>query len=229
MDDKLLYSLVALALGWLLAQGTEWVKVRSRRRTITNGLLDELRDIDQLMVQALLAHQRELQFAVQGALEPRSAAPIGAVLFEQSFGEAAPLLGQSQRLSFATIHNLRVGYNKLLEERRDLVMEAQETVLKSEQTRLQELVARGDQMSEALYRSALEIRWHVRFHLDHPEVPHLDLFGSVHRSYLEFQRDLDRDIEETRLQAKTLSREAMTAPFDERAFNEMAKSFHRSR
>ena len=225
MDEKVLIALVSLGAGWCLSQITDFVKLRWRATRLHDNLLTELLDIDAQLVRNIFSHQREIQFAIQGAMEPLSGIPIEAVIYSNSFGEAAPELNQHQRVSFALIHSMRIGYNKLSEELAEYVKSTQRTHMEEGSSKqIDRSIAIGGEYACALFQNAHKIRWHIRYHLDNSARPVLDAFGPTHRRYLEFLDELQGEVEKVKSAAEGLDRDALLKHFDEDAFNKIGAS-----
>lgn len=104
VDPKILLSLVSVAFGWLLGQGTTLLRDWWAARKLRAALLTELEDIQDQLQRVITIHSRQLQiFGLQG-MEPSAALPIHNMFFRQYFKEAFAHLNRAQRISYQLIH-----------------------------------------------------------------------------------------------------------------------------
>lgn len=224
MDEKVIISLSSVALGWFLAQGAILAKDWWGTRKLKNGLLTELEDIQDQLQRVVQIHARQLQiFALKG-IEPTSALPIQNMFFKQYFKEVFSQLNQKQRISYQLIHatldslnknneDLATFTEKLLEEQR---------VRPDEQLHLSSFNAWGNRVI-ALYKTAMDVRWHIAYHLRNPESPTFDFMGAMHESYLKFEQDLDQEVKDIIEKAKRLKKEEFEKIYDKNAFSKNRK------
>lgn len=71
----------------------------------------------------------------------------------------------------------------------------------------------------SLYKSAMNVRWHIQYHLGHPKAPTFDLMGPMHESYVKFEHDLDQEVKGIIDKAKSLKKEDFERIYDEKAFS----------
>ena len=220
MEEKVVISLISVAVGWLLAQGTAFFKDWWAARKLRTGLLTELEDIQDQLQRVVMIHSRQLQiFALKG-MEPTAALPVQNMFFKQYFKETFSHLNRSQRISYQLIHANLENLNKKNE---DLAKFAEESYkdLKTkpdEQKTLSIIEAWGDRVI-ALYKTAMDVRWHIAYHLRNPKSPAFDLMGPMHESYVKFEQELDQEVKLIIEKAKGLKKEDFERIYDAKAFS----------
>jgi hypothetical protein len=70
----------------------------------------------------------------------------------------------------------------------------------------------------ALYKSTMEVLWHINYHLRNPRKPAHDLMGPMHESYVKFEQDLDDDVKKIIEGAKGMKRDDFEKIYDEGVF-----------
>ena len=219
MDAKVLISLVSVALGWLLAQGAALAKDWWAARNLRRGLLTELEDIQDQLQRVVLIHSRHLQiFALKG-MEPASALPIQNMFFKQYFKEVFSHLNREQRISYQLIHASLDNLNKKNE---DLARFAEDFYKEYRMTPDDKKTGAaievwGDRVI-AIYKTAMDVRWHIAYHLRNPEAPSFDLMGPMHESYVKFEEALDAEVKTIMEQALSLEKEDFLKIYDAKAF-----------
>jgi hypothetical protein len=219
MDSKVLISLVSVALGWLLAQGTAIAKDWWAARKLRQGLLTELEDIQDQLRRVIHIHSRQLQvFALQG-IEPTASLPIQNMFFKQYYKEAFSHLKREQRLSYQLIHASLDHLNKKNEDLAKFSEEVhkEHTTSPDEEKLLTKINVWGDRVI-ALYKTAMDVRWHIAYHLRNPEAPTFDLLGPMHESYVKFEEELDAEVKTILEKARSLQREDFEKIYDPRTF-----------
>lgn len=220
MEEKVVISLISVAVGWLLAQGTAFFKDWWAARKLRAGLLTELEDIQDQLQRVVMIHRRQLQiFALKG-MEPTAALPVQNMFFKQYFKEAFSHLNRSQRISYQLIHANLENLNKKNE---DLAKFAEESYkdLKTkpdEQKTLSIIEVWGDRVI-ALYKTAMDVRWHIAYHLRNSKSPAFDLMGPMHESYVKFEQELDQEVKLIIEKAKELKKEDFERIYDAKAFS----------
>ncbi|MGH8830459.1 MAG: hypothetical protein ACREXV_05130 [Polaromonas sp.] len=219
MDSKVLISLVSVALGWMLAQGTALAKEWWAARKLRSGLVTELEDIQDQLQRVILIHSRHLQiFALKG-MEPASALPIQNMFFKQYFKEAFSRLNREQRISYQLIHASLENLNKKNEDLAKFAEDAYKDLRLSpdEKKKLAIINVWGDRVI-ALYKTAMQVRWHIAYHLRNPATPGFDIMGPMHESYVKFEEELDAEVKTILEKAKGLKMEDFEKVYDSNAF-----------
>jgi hypothetical protein len=220
MEEKVVISLISVAVGWLLAQGTALFKDLWAARKLRTGLLTELEDIQDQLQRVVMIHSRQLQiFALKG-MEPTAALPVLNMFFRQYFKEAFSYLNRSQRISYQLIHANLENLNKKNE---DLAKFAEESCkdIKTQPDDKKTLAITdvwGDRVV-ALYKITMDVRWHIAYHLRNPKSPAFDLMGPMHESYVKFEQELDQEVKLIIEKAKTLKMEDFERIYDAKAFS----------
>lgn len=219
MEEKVVISLFSVAVGWLLAQGTAFIKDWWAARKLRAGLLTELEDIQDQLRRVIMIHGRQLQiFALKG-MELNAALPVLNMFFKQYFKEAFSHLNRSQRLSYQLIHSSLENLNKMNEGLAKFAEESYKD-LKTEpdkQKTLPLFEEWGDRVV-GLYKTAMDVHWHITYHLRNPKSPVLDFMGPMHESYLKFEHELDQEVKLIIEKAKILKKEDFEKIYDAKSF-----------
>ncbi len=221
VSDKALLSIVSIAIGWLLAQGTTLVKDWLNIRRLKNGLLIELEDIRAQLDRMQLHNKRNLQFYALQGIPNEGSLPIQNLFFRQYFKDVFGKLNREQRISYQLIHSLLDTNN---EQQAALVSffeknyEVRHGPANSENAHkvLREF---GDR-AIAAQRGTMKVLWHIEFHLRNREKPGLDFKGPVHESYLRFLEEVEDDIRKTIDGAANLKRDDLEKIYDEKFFRQ---------
>lgn len=215
MEAKVLISLFSVAVGWLLAQGTAFVKDWWAARKLRAGLLTELEDIDAQLQRVVITHSRHLQVYANKGIELSVPIPIHNMFFRQYFKEAFSHLNREQRLSYQLIHSTLESLNakhevieKLLEEFHDA-----HSMSPTDERILSTMNVWGER-TIAAYKTAMVIRWHITYHRRNPKAPAFDFMGPMHESYVKFLQELDDNVKVILEKAKGINREAFERTYD---------------
>lgn len=220
MEEKVVISLISVALGWLLAQGTALIKDWWAARKLKTGLLTELEDIQDQLQRVVLIHSRQLQIFAHKRIEPIAALPVQNMFFKQYFKDAFSYLNRKQRISYQLIHASLESLNKMNEDLATFTEKLYEErrIKPGEEPHLSTFDAWGDRVI-ALYMTAMNVRWHIEYHLRNAESPAFDLMGPMHESYVKFEHELYQEVKDIIEKAKKLKKEDFEKIYDERAFS----------
>lgn len=218
--EPVFISLVSVAVGWLLAQGTALTKDWWAARKLRVGLLTELEDIEAQLQRVVMMHSRQLQIYANKGIEPAVSLPIENMFFRQYFKEAFAHLTREQRISYQLIHSTLDTFNKKSEAISSLLEEfhKQHTTAPDEQRLLATINIWGDRVIAA-YKTAMDVRWHIAYHLRNPQRPTFDINGPMHESYLKFAQELDDDVKLIMEKAKGIKREDFERIYDTKSFS----------
>jgi hypothetical protein len=208
MEEKVVISLISVTVGWLLAQGTAFFKDWWAARKLKAGLLTELEDIQDQLQRVVMIHSRQLQiFALKG-MEPTAALPVQNMFFKQYFKEAFSHLNRSQRISYQLIHASLENLNKKNEDLAEFAEESYKDLRTApdDKKTLSTIEVWGERVI-ALYKTAMNVRRHIEYHLRHPKAPTFDLMGPMHESYVKFEHDLDQEAKGIIDKARKLKKE----------------------
>ena len=105
-DGDTLVKLGAIFLGWLLGEGTRWIREYYRIRNLKKALISELQDCRSQLLRNKLTLRYIIQHSFLG--EPFDIVPakIQTHIFDKYFPEISIYLGSSERISLNSIHNL---------------------------------------------------------------------------------------------------------------------------
>ena len=220
MEEKVAISLISVAAGWLLAQGTVLFKEWLAARKLRAGLLTELEDIKDQLKRVLIIHGRQLQiFALKG-FEPTAALPIPNMFFKQYFKEAFSHLNRSQRISYQLIHASLEALNKKNEDLAKFAEQFYKDIkIAPDDKKILGAIELWGEMVIALYKTAMDVQWHIEYHLTHADAPVFDIMGPMHKSYVKFEHDLDLEVKSIIEKAKLLKKEDFERIYDENGFS----------
>lgn len=219
MDAKVLISLVSVALGWMLAQGTSLARDWWSSRKLRSGLITELEDIQDQLQRVVLIHTRQLQiYAIKG-IEPTAALPIQNMFFKQYFKEAFSHLNREQRISYQLIHTTLENLNTKNEDLAKFTEESYKDLRMSpdDKKTLAIFDLWGGRVID-LYKTAMDVRWHIAYHLQNPDAPSFDLMGPMHESYVKFEQELDTEVKKILEESKNLKKEDFEKIYNGNAF-----------
>lgn len=217
--EPVLISLVSVAVGWVLAQGTAFTKDWWAARKLRAGLLTELEDIDAQLQRVVVMHSRQLQIYANKGIEPAVSILIENMFFRQYFKEAFAHLNREQRISYQLIHSTLDTFNKKSEAIGSFLEEFHKlhTTAPDEQRTLAAINVWGDRVI-ASYKTAMDVRWHIAYHLRNPKSPAFDINGPMHESYLKFEQELDDEVKLILEKAKGIKREDFERIYDPKTF-----------
>ncbi len=219
MEEKILISLVSVALGWLFSQGTVFAKDWWAARKLRAGLLTELEDLEAQLQSVVVMHIRHLQIYANKGMEPAASLPIQNMFFRQYFKDAFSHLNREQRISYQLIHSTLENLNNKHETMAKLLEEFHEkhTTSPDDERTLATINVWGDRVIAA-YKTAMVVRWHIAYHLRNPKTPGFDFKGPMHESYLKFEQELDDEVKLILEKAKGIKREEFERIYDPKTF-----------
>jgi hypothetical protein len=166
MEEKVVISLISVAMGWLLAQGTTFIKDWWAARKLKAGLLTELEDIQDQLQRVVLIHSRQLQFYAIKGMELTAALPIPNMFFKQYFKDAFSHLNRNQRISYQLIHASLEHLNKKNEDLAKFAEESYKDLkLKHDDQKIVSTIEVWGDRVIALYKTAMEVRWHIAYRI----------------------------------------------------------------
>lgn len=101
---KILIAILSIALGWLLAQGTELIKTFLRERKIKKALFIELTDIRDDIGNLKTYYFNLLAEYGCGRVAGGKPVPLSNRIFKNHFDEIAIKLNQTQRRAYEIVH-----------------------------------------------------------------------------------------------------------------------------
>ena len=225
LDEKVLIPLIFVVLGWVLAQGTAMVKDWWTTWKLKRGLLHELEDIKEQMCRVVLIYERKIQIFSHKAIEPSASIEIHNYFFKQYYKEVFARLNRSQRLSYQLIHGCLDNLNKMNEDLGKFIVETYKEIKTTKDIDVisGDFDSYGDRVV-AIYKSAMELKWHIDYHLNNPKNPKLDNMGPMHESYLKFQAELHKRVQEIIEKAKKLKKEDFHKIYDPGFFDRSNRS-----
>jgi len=199
VDEKVGIALISVVMGWILAQVTDFFKKIFMSYFLSyklkKGLLNELVDVKEQTHRIILMYARKLQiYAVRG-VEPTASIPVYNMFFKQYYKDVFSYLNRDQRLSYQLIHGLLDALNKRNEDFINSTAEIYKLLKKTEEN--SEKLSLGDAWGDevtSVFKMAKDLLWHVEYHLKNAKNPTLDISGPMHNSYIEFQKELDKDV-----------------------------------
>jgi len=219
MEEKVVISLISVLVGWMLAQGTTFAKDFWTARKLKKGLLHELEDIKEQLQRVVMIHRRQLQIYALKGMEPTASLPVHNMFFKQYYKDVLSRLNREQRLSYQLIHATLDSLNKKNE---DLAKFSEDLYKELKGSKDNATIGRavglwGDRVV-ALYKTAMDVLWHIEYHLKNAKKPSFDLMGPMHKSYLRFEQELDQGVKTIIDKAKDLKKEDFEKIYDEKLF-----------
>jgi hypothetical protein len=217
---KIVIGLASAFAGWLLAQITSALKTWAQRRKVKNLLLEELADLKREVERVMGFYWRELQLTGAQGIGNGVTSPISNPIFKNYYKDALLGLNQDQRISYQMIHSLVDALNNELAELRKFTSEIQQEHHQTGVTeRIVKLgVAWGDKIKAGHHNCAV-LRWHIRFHLDHPNGPDLSPNTPTHEGYLKYLEQAEAEAERLIQSGKEIPREKFEKVYDPEAFS----------
>ena len=220
MEDKVVISLISVVVGWVLAQGTSIMKDLLNTRKLKAGLLNELQDIEDQLQRVVMIHGRQLQIFGKKGMEPSASLPIHNMFFKQYYKDVFSQLNREQRLSYQLIH---ATLDNLNDKNQNLAKLFEETCKELKETQDQDQIGKAidlwGQHVITIYKTAMDVRFHVQYHLKNPKKPSFDIMGPMHKSYLKYNQEMDKDIKSIIEKAGSLKREDFEKIHDEELFD----------
>ncbi|UJQ27772.1 hypothetical protein [Lysobacter gummosus] len=199
---KVLIALASIALGWLLAQGTELVKSKFKARRIKKALLTELTDLRVHLERTRLSCMRGLQvFAIMG-IQPAVTVKLSHRVFESQYVNAFVELTHAQRNSYELTHSMIDSVNSSIDGLIDFLEGVDMADLPPAKRDKAQLEKWG-RLLKAHYLTIRSAQWHVEFHLANRRNPDLGLIDSpAHKLFVEsdeqFREEIVRIIEKAK-------------------------------
>lgn len=201
-------SLVSVTLGWFLAQGSDLVKGWISNARLKNSLLQELEDLKEELKRTSLIYERKLQIYSLKGIEPSVPLKLSNYFFNNYYKDIFAKLNREQRLSYQLIHSHISSLNKGFDELARVTSKCQESsrskVVKGSDTNS---IEKSGSYIIAQYKNVMDVLWHIEHHLRNPRKPDLSLFEKTHDNYLQFQTEVDKNINDIIAKAKDLQRE----------------------
>ena len=220
LDEKVVISLFSVVVGWLLAQGTTFLKDWWAARKLRAGLLTELEDIQDQLQRVVMIHSRQLQIFAYEGMEPVAALPVHNMFFKQYFKEAFLHLNRTQRISYQLIHANLEDLNKKNEDLAKFAEESYDDLkTKPDKQKALSIIERWGDRIIVLYKTARCVCWHIAYHLRNPKSPAFDIMGPMHESYVKFEQELDQEVKLIIEKAKTLKKEDFEKIYDAKVFS----------
>lgn len=219
MEKSVVISLVSVVVGWVLAQDTALTKDVYLSWKLKRGLVGELADIMEQLQRVTTSYRRQLQvFALRG-IEAAVPIAIPNLFFKQYYKDVFDRLNREQRLSYQLIHGTIDRLNSENEQFLNFTRALAENLRHSKEPEEVERAVDlwGDRVM-ALFKTACDSMFYIDFHLKNQKRPVLDFKGPMHRSYLQFAEEVQREIQNVIEGAKKLKREDFEKIYDEKHF-----------
>ncbi|MGR8981095.1 MAG: hypothetical protein ACU84H_13515 [Gammaproteobacteria bacterium] len=194
-------------------------EIGGQQKKLSKGLLNELEDINDQLNRVIKIHSRQLQIFSLKGMEAITSLPIQNFFFKHYFKDAFPHLNREQRISYQLIHASLEELNRKNEDLYKFVDQYHSEVILSpnDDKTLQIINSWGDRVI-VLYKTAVEVRWHILYHLKNSNYPTFDFMGPMHESCVKFCRELDENVKVIIEEGKTLKRKDFETIYDPSKF-----------
>ncbi len=219
-DNKVFISLISVAAGWVLAQGTALTRDFYIAWKLKRALLKELEDIREQLERVAVAYLRNLQFYALRGIENSVPNGVPNLFFKQYYKEVFYRLNREQRLSYQLIHGT---IDRLNADSDDHLKFSKATAEKLRHSEDQEEFDRAVDLSGdrvmALYSSARDAIFYIDFHLRNQRCPKWEFHGPMHKSYLQFVEKVRQEMNDVIEAAKgKIKREDLEKIYHENMF-----------
>jgi hypothetical protein len=218
--DKVVIALIAVVIGWVLAQGTVLFRDFYRSWRLKRALLEELEDLREQLERVVISYSRQLQVYALNGIEPATPNALPNLFFKQYYKDVFYRLNRQQRLSFQLIHGT---IDSLNEGNKDISSFIRATLakvneLQKNQGELEATIEDWGNRVKALYYTARDAMFYIDFHLRNRKNPKLDFRGPMHKSFLRFNEEIKQEIENVIVDARKLKREDFEKFYDDKFF-----------
>jgi hypothetical protein len=219
-DNKIVIALIAVLVGWVLAQGTALFMDFYRSWRLKRALLEELEDLREQLERVVMSYRRQLQMYALNGIEGATPHALLNLFFKQYYKDVFYRLNRQQRLSFQLIHGTIDSLNEGNKELLSFLGATQEKLneLQKDQGELEGTIEDWGNRVKALYYTARDAMFYIDFHLRNPQNPKLDFRGPMHKSYLRFNEEVKQEIENVIVDARKLKREDFEKFYDDKFF-----------
>jgi hypothetical protein len=208
MDEKVLIALISASVGWALAQGTALAKERWNIWKLKKGLFYELQDIKDQMQRVVMLYARQLQIYALNGMEPAAALPIHNFFFKHYYKDVLSSLNREQRISYQLIHATLDGLNKKSEDFAKFTEDLYKNLKgATDQATIGKAVELWGDRVVSLYKTSMDVLWHLEYHLKHANRPSYEVTGPIHESFLKYEEELDQEVKTIIEKAKSMKRE----------------------
>ncbi len=220
LDNRVVIALIAVVIGWALAQGTVLVRDFYRSWRLKRALLEELEDLREQLERVVISYRRQLQVYALNGIEPAIPNALPNLFFKQYYKDVFYDLNRQQRLSFQLIYGTIDSLNEGNREISNFIRATSEKLkeLKKNKDEFDSTVEDWGNRVKALYYMARDAMFHIDFHLRNRKSPVLDFLGPMHQSYLRFNEEVKLEIENVIVDARKLNREDFEKFYDDKLF-----------
>ena len=156
MSAELILPLVGVILGWILGEGTHWLREVFRRRRLRKALLVELEDLGSWLDRARRENETALRATANLKLPASLSLAIPTHVYDKYFAEISPWLSRSERFSYASIFGLVREINGRYAQAGEWISESTE-----DNFRIREV----HRALVSAYENTETARWQVQYHL----------------------------------------------------------------
>lgn len=220
LDNKVVIALIAVVVGWVLAQGTALIIDFYRSWRLKRGLLEELEDLREQLERVVLSYRRQLQVYALNGIEPAIPIDLPNLFFKRYYKDVFYRLNRQQRLSLQLIHGTVDSLNERNKEQLNFMRAKMEKLneLKKNQDELEAAIEDWGNRVKGLYYTARDLMFYIDFHLNNRKSPKLDFQGPMHKSYLRFNEEVKQEIKNVIVDARKLNREEFENFYDDKFF-----------
>lgn len=218
-EPKLLFTLVSVFTGWLLAQSSGIVKDWLHKKKVVKCLLEELLELQTELERTLLIYSRGLQIHALKGIDNSGPVQLSNHIFKNYYKDAVLELNKNQRISMQLIHTWVETVNSGIIEFQELTRSIQKKHMQEGAESITE--QDGKQWGNMIiceFTNVASTLWHIKFHLNNKESPDLSPFTAGHKYYLQYLENVEKKISEIMEAAKNLDREKFEKTYNPENF-----------
>ncbi|ELB2967198.1 TPA: hypothetical protein ACPJZ5_004653 [Vibrio diabolicus] len=206
LNERVLLSLVAVFVGWLLAQFTNVANDKLKQRKIKKCLLEELDEIESELNRTLYSYSRTLQIYALKGVELTVPLNLTNHIFKNHYKDAVLGLNKPQRISFQLIHSHIDRINVGIEDLHEIAKSIDKNNQKNDSLSLSDLERWGQKIRAEFHNVAIVV-WHIKHHKKNKHSPSLPIGTETHESYVKYVDMVDKKIESLLKDAESLDRD----------------------
>lgn len=199
---KIGLPLFGVFLGWLLGIGSNFIMIWFKSRELRKALISELLSLHASLENLHLLYARDLQVFMVGEVERGVPVKLSHAVYENHYKDICYKLNQEQRRSYELIHEHINSLNNRIDDQQKAIDHYIDNPSK-------EAAEKWAGIVEAQYANVRITHFHVTRHLNNPSGPDLSVASDSHNEYLNYLREINKDIQTILENAKKLTREQL--------------------
>lgn len=196
-------GIAGVIIGWVLGVASDFLRQWRGRKRTARALLDELREVADVLDEHWLAWARSLQMFSSGALDNSVPLPIAHYIFENHYKDAAVEMNREQRRSIQMIHAYVDRININANAHRKFL----ETLLDPSNGPVTITSAIDEKMRDSVKGMLYLVRvtkFHIWYHFEHPIFPDMNSGTPGHKKFAKYLQRVRQEIDEVERQGRTV-------------------------